>query len=415
MSQKVKGINLFPHQKYVIQGLLENPKDTIHTVLAKRQIGKSVMLEQILLAYAFNLKGSISIAISPTNAQNRKIFEEMNKLIQKFCPTLIKKSNISTQEIEFINGSQILFKSAAQKDSLRGYTVSGVLVMDECAYISDDIFYLCLPFTNVHKAPVVLTSTPKFKTGFFYDNYLKGESGIEGYKTYNLNSFDTSLLLSDSKLELYRQQLPKLQFQSEYLGEFIDSDSMVFNGYKDCISDTVPSYSSLYCAIDWANGGDNDDTCVTFMNEKKQLVGIHYINNTSPIKQVDKIISIIGSYKNVKQVTVEENSIGTVYCDILKEKMKEVLPNIKLYKFLTTNKSKNTIIESLIAAIEKKEIQLLNDSKLILQFASYEMTFNPKTMNTSYNAPYGLNDDAVMSIAINYNSLLTKKASYCIG
>ena len=412
MSQKVKGINLFQHQKYVIDGLLAHPKDTIHTVLAKRQIGKSIMLEQILLYYAFNLKGSTSIAISPTNAQNRKIFDEMNKSIQKFCPTLLKKSNISTQEIEFINGSRILFKSAAQKDSLRGYTVSGVLVMDECAFISDEIFYICLPFVNVHKAPVVLTSTPKFKTGFFYDNYLKGESGVEGYKSYNLNKFDTSFLLSDVKLELYRQQLPKLQFQSEYLGEFIDSDSMVFNGYKDCISDIIPSYSYLHCAVDWANGGDNDDTCVTFMNEKKQLVGIHYINNTSPIKQVDKIVSIIESYRNVKQVTVEENSIGTVYCDILKEKLPS---SIKLYKFLTTNSTKNTIIESLIAAIEKKEIQLLNDSKLILQFASYEMTFNPKTMHTSYNAPLGLHDDAVMSIAINYNSLITKKANYCIG
>ena len=62
MSQKVKGINLFPHQKYVIDGLLAYPKDTIHTVLAKRQIGKSIMLEQILLYYAFNLKSGARAA-----------------------------------------------------------------------------------------------------------------------------------------------------------------------------------------------------------------------------------------------------------------------------------------------------------------------------------------------------------------
>lgn len=412
MARKVKGVDLYPHQLHVVNGLIEYPKDTIHTVLAKRQIGKSVLLEQILLYYAFNKKGTTSIAISPTNKQNRRIFGEMNDSIMKFCPDLVKKSNISTQEIEFINGSQILFLSAAQKDSLRGYTVSGVLVMDECAYIQDDVFYMCLPYTNVHKAPVVLTSTPKFKQGFFYDNYLKGMSGISGFKTYDLNTFDTSMLLSNDKLELYRQQLPKLQFQSEYMGQFIDSDSMVFSGYKDCINYIVPSYSTLNCAIDWANGGNNDDTCITFMNEKKELVGIHYLNNMSPIKQVDKIISIISGYKNVKQITVEENSIGTVYCDILKGKLDT---KIKLVKFLTTNKTKNEIIESLVAAIEKKEIGLLNDNKLLLQFSSYEMTFNTKTMNTSYNAPNGLNDDAVMSIAINYNSLLTKKASYCIG
>ena len=105
--QKVKGIELYKHQLYVVEGLLKSESDTIHTVLAKRQIGKSVLLEQILLYFAFNKRGSVSICLSPTNAQNRKIFSEMNDAIMKFCSVLVKKSNISTQEIEFTNGSKI--------------------------------------------------------------------------------------------------------------------------------------------------------------------------------------------------------------------------------------------------------------------------------------------------------------------
>lgn len=410
--QKVKGIELYKHQLYVVEGLLKSESDTIHTVLAKRQIGKSVLLEQILLYYTFNKKGSTSICLSPTNAQNRKIFSEMNDSILKFCPNLVKKSNISTQEIEFTNGSKILFKSAAQKDSLRGYTVSGVLCMDECAFISDDIFYMCLPFTNVHKSPIVLVSTPKFKMGFFYECFVKGQGNVSGYKSYDLGEFDTSELLSPSKLEIYRKQLPKLQFQCEYLGEFIDSDSMVFSGFKDCLIKESFEPRNVYVAIDWANGSGNDDTCITFMSDNKRLIGIHYINNTSPVKQVDKIIKIIDSYKNVKQVTIEENSIGTVYGDILKEKLNK---NVKLIKFLTTNSSKNEIIEQLSAAIEKREIGLIEDDKLFLQLSTYEMNYNPKTMKTSYNAPLGLHDDAVMSLAICFHSLSTKKGNYCIS
>ena len=49
---------------------------------------------------------------------------------------LIKKSNASLLEIEFVNGSIIKFKSAEQGDSIRGETVkhSGILVVDEAAY-----------------------------------------------------------------------------------------------------------------------------------------------------------------------------------------------------------------------------------------------------------------------------------------
>lgn len=406
----LSGVDLFEHQKYVVKGLLSNSKDTIHTILSPRQRGKTVLLQQILLYYAFNFNKTISIIVSPTNTQNRRIFEEMNDSLEKTCPHLIKKSNISTQEIKFINGSQILFKSAAQKESLRGYTVSGVLCFDESAFISDDVFYTCLPFTNVHQAPVVCTSTPKFKTGFFYDNFIKGLSEIKGYKSYDLSKFDTSMLLSNDKLEMYRQQLPKLQFQCEYLGEFIDSDSMVFTGFKNCIGTFIQPPE--YCAIDWANGGNNDDTCITFMNKNKELVDIQFINGMSPTAQIDKIINIISKYPTIKIITVEENSIGTVYYDLLKQKIQS---GIKIIKFLTTNKSKNEIIEQLVTAFEKGEIGIINNEKLLNQLSFYEMTYNPKTGNTSYNAPNGLHDDAVMSLAICYNSITNKKRISLIG
>ena len=119
--------------------------------------------------------------------------------------------------------------------------------------------------------------------------------------------------------------------------------------------------------------------------------------------------------------TVVINLIGgpgcgksTVAADVFC-KLKKLNKNVKLIKFLTTNSSKNEIIEQLSAAIEKREIGLIEDNKLFLQLSTYEMTYNPKTMKTSYNAPLGLHDDAVMSLAICFNSILTKKGNYCIS
>ena len=74
------------------------------------------------------------------------------------------------------NGSTIFFKSAEQKDGLRGYTVTGIYVVDEAAFISDEVFFETLAWVNVSQAPVVLCSTPKHKTGFFFKYYMLGLS-----------------------------------------------------------------------------------------------------------------------------------------------------------------------------------------------------------------------------------------------
>jgi Mrp family chromosome partitioning ATPase len=54
------------------------------------------------------------------------------------------------------------------RDNLRGYTVD-FLIIDEAAFISDEIFDIVLPMTNVKQAPIVIVSTPRFRTGKFYE------------------------------------------------------------------------------------------------------------------------------------------------------------------------------------------------------------------------------------------------------
>ena len=114
------------------------------------------------------------MAVSPTLNQSRKLYEEIVEATQDSC--FFKKKNDTLLEISFKNHSKIRFSSAEQRDALRGYTISGVLVIDEAAYQSDDIFYMLLPMVDVRKAPIVMASSPRFRKGFFYDNYVLGLS-----------------------------------------------------------------------------------------------------------------------------------------------------------------------------------------------------------------------------------------------
>ena len=129
-------------------------------------MGKSYLIEMILLDSSINYRNQTSIVVEPTLAQSRKMANEIYNYI---CKTPAYKSyNSQLLEIKFHNGSQILFKSNEQGEiALRGYTISkyGVLIFDEGAYIDDSLFYAAMPLTNAKKAPILVFSTPRWKSG----------------------------------------------------------------------------------------------------------------------------------------------------------------------------------------------------------------------------------------------------------
>lgn len=388
---------LFPWQLSVHRGLQKYGKGSghIHICKSKRQVGKSLLLIGELLYFSINHKSTVNGCISPTLNQSRKLYKEILKITQD--TGVIKKKNDSLLEIEFINGSTILFKSAEQRDNLRGYTYTGLLCIDEAAYIQDEIYSIVKPSTDVHKTPVLIVSTPKFRLGFFFELFAKGLTGdYPNITSYDFNNFDTSMLLSAEALEMYRQMLPKNQFLTEYLGEFMDSDSSVFVGFKDCIREPKNNdYKEIYVGIDWGNGTNNDDTVICGINERGEQVFLEYFNNKSTTEQIEYISHYISNQPKIKMIYAEYNSLGKPLTDLLKEKTK-----IKIVEWITTNESKARIVSQLQVAFEQKKIALLDDDKQTAELAMYEATYNMKTGNVSYNAPNGGNDDICIGLML---------------
>lgn len=413
MTKIYKGYSPFIYQLKVHTALEHSYRSgKIFTVKAKRQCGKSFMAENELLRFSINYPGSISCIVEPTLTNSRKIFKELVKALDG--TDIIKKKNESLLEIEFTNGSEILFKSAEQKDSLRGFTVSGILVIDEAAYISDEVYEILTPIADVWNAPILIISTPRFREGFFYECFKKGFDGnfSKYYQSFDWALEDTSMLLSEDKLEMYRLTTSKNKFRTEYLGEFADDDGCLFNNIANCIIDKKPEYHNLYIGVDWATGSGKDYTCITALNENGQMVFIKYFNDKTPTEQVDLLTNIFTEYQGfIKIVQVEQNSIGSVFYDILVKRN----PKLRIVKFLTTNKSKTAIVNKLQAALENEKIGILKDDKLLNELRLYEASYNPKTGNVSYNAPSGFNDDTCISLMLAYDALNTNKGTYNIA
>lgn len=406
------GYKLFPYQEDVIKGILKYPND-IHICKSKRQVGKSITVETVLMYFAVNKANSCSIAISPTLNQGRKLFREVKRALQG--TPVFESANSSTLEIWLVNGSSIKFKSGEQEDALRGETVSGILCVDEAVYIKDEVIYNTFPFVDVYKAPILLTSTPKFRTGVFYEFYMNGLNFEKGFHSYDVCNYDTSALLSPERLEMYRKNVAPQIFRSEFLGQFLDTVSELFGDIKKLCGKVITPSKGIVMGVDWSNGamdksGDPDETAVAIMNEHRQLIKIDAFADKDSIQTIDYLIDTIRAY-NVSKIVCETNSMGATYINLLKRKIASLGMKCVVIEFTTTNESKREIIEDLQIHCQNGTIQLIDDNKLMLQMMGYMVQQTP-TGKITYNGSIGIHDDCVIALALSLWAL--KKGTYNI-
>lgn len=408
------GYKPYEHQK-AVHRLMQSAyrSGNIYVVKAKRQVGKTTMAENILLEFGINHSNTLNCLVEPTLDQSRRVYKEIVKAVEH--TPILKRKNDSLLEIEFANGSSILFKSAEQRDNLRGFTITGILVIDECAYIQDDVYDILQPTTDVHSAPILMISTPKLKQGFYYRYY---NAGIEGANKHiisiDFNEFDTSMMLSAEKLEQYRQMMPKSQFTTEYLGEFLDTDSVLFNNIKGCIGVPAKDYKDLYVGIDWGSGAGGDFTSVCAFNEHRQMVFIDYFNDKSTIEQARYLSTMFSAYKGkIRRIVAESNSIGTPMIELLRDTLSKGGNGDltrRITPFVTSNGEKVRLVNQMQVALEQGNITILDDKGLISQLSAYEATYNPRTNNVSYNAPQGSHDDNCISTMLALDAIeMTKR------
>lgn len=407
--KEFRGIKPFTFQQDVIDEIKDaKGSGKIVVVKSRRQVGKSTLISNILLYYAFNYAGTKNYCLSPTLKQGKTIYKTIINAISG-CG-VIKSKNSTELTIVLVNGSQINFKSAEQKESLRGETCTGILAIDECAYISSDIYNIVKPWCDFHKAVTLMVSTPFVKSGFFWEYYNHGLN-----REYNCVSIDwadekyevdMNFILPQSKLDEYRKLLPKNVYLTDYCGLFIDDDGTVFTDFKKCVhKNEIKDGDKLYLGVDWAAGVESDDTVIVAFNQYGKQVYLDYFNKLTPTQQIDRIEKFIVQYKNqIVVVQTELNSLGTPLTDFLKERPQIKTIANKFLGFNTTNPSKNAIVQNLQIAFEQGIIEILDDEKQLSELATYTAEYNAKTRNVSYNAPNGLHDDICIAMMLAYDA-----------
>ncbi len=139
-----------------------------------RQSGKSTAAAMKATHCAHWRPGVTILVTAPTKQQTREFLRKVRTFAtlagiarrgEKFC-------------VEFSNGSRVI-GVAADEDSIRGFSAVALVIVDEAARVSDEVYFALLPMLAVSNGSLWLLSTPKGKRGFFHAEWAspEGEQG----------------------------------------------------------------------------------------------------------------------------------------------------------------------------------------------------------------------------------------------
>jgi len=400
----VQGFTPTKKQKEIIDACMDKSIKFIIGCFG-RQAGKSFTAMNLLLKWVLEDNGSVAMWVSPVYSQAKKVFTELTNSIAG--TGLTKSVNKSELTITFINGSVIYFRSGEREDTLRGYTLD-YLIIDEAAYIKDEVWNTVLrPTVLVNGKKVLFISTPKGRN-WFYNLAMRGMSDeYPLYKTFHATSFDTPYITEEELIEA-KLSLPDTIYKQEILAEFIDDGGEVFSNLKTtCVITNYPSYDpskKYYAGLDF--GRQNDYTVLTILNGDGDMVDFYRERQKSWDIIISEVVNKLRKWRPV--CFAEVNSIG----DVLYEQIKKQYPSVQ--PFITNSDSKQNMIEDLIMGMNEDKIKLPSpelNTDLYKELSVFTYEYSPKTRKIKYGSPNGFHDDTVISLALSYHSF-KKKATY---
>ena len=395
-------INLTDGQKEAYNLYKSNDVDEIVMVFS-RQSGKSTLCEIMLIETLLNKKCNCAY-ISPSFSQGKKIFRELMDLLAD--TGLIAKKNSSDLTFELINGSTMLFFSGKNATAIRGQTISGLLVIDEEAFLPEttpdgqNMYYnIIKPVTKAKKPLIAHVSTPNGKSGIFYEKYLEGLKLGGRIRTVVSNIYRDSTI-SQEDIEQLKKETPPLAWEQEFLCKFLDNALTVFTGFEgQFVKSTkeLDTKKSVWIGVDLSATEDGDETIVTVIDS--ELNNKQYKITGTLDKKYSRIAEIIDSYQNVVAVYIEANGIGLPIINEIKKLVKK--NKGKLHYWVTTNENKNEMVGDLALKIANKEIFFCSEEKeLFQQYGVFTYRVNKNTGHVSYGAREGYHDDRILSLMI---------------
>jgi hypothetical protein len=406
----------YPKQQEIIDAATKGKCKNI-SVCTGRQVGKTALAVFLSIYYLLDTQKCNVGFITPVHSTGKKIYDDICKALrtsEDLAPYITFNQTTMSIKIEFTKRDvrQLKFFSAERYDNIRGNTFTE-LIIDEAAYIKNQAYNSAIkPTTLVKCRKIVMFSTPKGKN-WFYDICMmakkyKNKLVNANYKTFTFATSENPYIDEDV-LKEFKDSMPENMYRQEILGEFLENGSEVFNNVKGFVAkkDIISPSNKHFIGIDI--GQSVDYTAITVLNEFGQIEELERFNQMTYEKIMERMIKTMNKYPKAF-VYIEKNNVGSVIIESLMANPN--LKNKRITAFVTTNQSKNDLIENLIKSMQTAEIKntgCLNTDLLVSEMESFVSEYSFKTHTLKYGALSGFHDDMIISLALANKCRLVNK------
>jgi len=388
----VKRPRLHPTQRQV-----KSEAVRFNVLCAGRRWGKNILLRDILVEPA--LAGFPVAWMAPTY----RMLGEDWRGIRAMLATVTANKHEDEHRLELITGGVMDMWSLDGPDAARGRKYKRVVINEaaQIAGLQDAWEQVIRPTLTDYIGDAWFASTPRGQN-YFWRLWERGQDAI-GFPDWKSWVYPTSTnpYISADEIEAARNELPGRVFEQEYLASFIDREGAVFRNLDaTCVvkaHDKPEQHKghSIFAGVDW--GKSNDFTVITLgCRDCHKIVAWDRFNKIDYTLQRGRLKTLADVWRPVR-ILAESNSIGEPNLEMLQ---REGMP---VEGFATTASSKPPLIEGLVLALERNELQLPEEYRGELM--SYELKVNPVTARTTYSAPDGMNDDRVISAALLWRAM----------
>lgn len=187
-----------------------------------RQSGKSTTAAILALHRALFYPGSLVLLVSPSLRQSGELFRKVADLFQ-VLPQQPRRVEDNRLSIKLQNNSRIV-SLPGKEETIRGFSGAALIIEDEAARVSDDLYRAVRPMLAVSQGRLILMSTPFGKRGHFFEEWTNG--GNAWVRT-EIPAAACSRISRDF-LEEERRALGDWWYRQEYQCEFVETEDQVF-------------------------------------------------------------------------------------------------------------------------------------------------------------------------------------------
>lgn len=377
-----------------------------------RQVGKSTMAAWLALWNAVTHGNNEVLITAKAQRQSMELFNEVKSQMRHSAVSEkqwgVERS--TRTEINFDNGSRILSLPVGRDGSnIRGYS-SDFLIVDEAAFIPDEIFQEVLsPMLAVGDGTFVLLSTPFGKNGFFYDRWddstreddITNDPSSEWFPLHVPTSANPRI--EQHFIEEQQESLTAMQFKQEILGKFEESADSFFtrSELENCATTDHVSREDqqvAYLGVDLAGGGADKSVYIS-VDGKGNIFDV--TSTDKPLTDAMGRIPSLNSEHDYTKIMVDYTSLGEGVVDKVKERLGTRVEGVKF-----TNEKKQSMYNTL-----KNELQGGNlryqfvpgsgeeTNQMFHECLSLEYEFT-STGKTKISHPSGGHDDYADSLAL---------------